>query len=106
MKKGNISLSVKSTLVIAQTCWELETACRIKGFHTQLYRNFKEHHHAGLLERKFGAKYLKNMRNKVCSIASMNNSFKRHARGIPGNLFIKFPGETLGNLRGLEGQQI
>ena len=30
-----------------------------KRFHTPLYRNFKEHHHAGLPKTKFAAKYLK-----------------------------------------------
>ena len=31
----------------------------ILRFHNQLYKNSKEHHHAGLPETKFGAKYLK-----------------------------------------------
>ena len=33
-------------------------------FHTQLYKNSKEHHHAGLLEAKFGAKYSKTCATK------------------------------------------
>ena len=33
-------------------------------FHTPLYRNSKEHHYAGLLETKFGAKYLKTCATK------------------------------------------
>ena len=42
-------------------------------FHAQLYINSKEQHHASLLETNFGTKYLKNMHNKVCSVASTNN---------------------------------
>ena len=39
-------------MVIPQVCWELQT----RWFHTQLYRNSKEHH-AGLVETKFDTKY-------------------------------------------------
>ena len=39
-------------------------------------RNTKEKHHAGLPETKFGAKYLRKMRNKVRSVASTNNNLK------------------------------
>ena len=48
----------------------------ILRFHTQLYKDSKEHHHAGLPETKSGAKYLKIMHNKVCSVASTNNNLK------------------------------
>ena len=39
----------------------------ILRFHTQLYGNAKEHHYAGLLETKFGAKYLKTCATKYAS---------------------------------------
>ena len=49
----------------------------LERYHTQFYRNSEEHHHAGLPETKFGAKYLiQIMRNKVCSVASTNNNLK------------------------------
>ena len=62
----------------------------ILRFYTQLYKNSKKDHHAGLPETKFGAKYLKNMRNKVCSVASTNNNLNKQNYARYGSLYVHY----------------
>ena len=61
----------KSTLVIAQACWELPTPWAIKCSSlncTEILKNFITRSPGN----KIWGQIFKNMRNKVCSVASTN----------------------------------
>ena len=59
-----------------------------KRLHTPLYRNSKEHHHAGIPEAKFGAKYFKTCATKYAPWQARTTTLKQFVIGVNCSIFL------------------